>query len=477
MSEVTNEPKVDEQTSQEEQSPEVTKTEVKSTNSQSESKTVSAEDSESSSNSSSNHGCGLINEKTVIEIDYKQNLLAATTFEDLHLREELIRSVYVEFKYEKPSLIQAQGLPYILQDPPVNLIAQAQNGSGKTGCFVLGMLSRVNEHIQAPQVLCLCPTRELAIQNYDIIQKFGKYCSFTYRLLLKDGEESAVTEQVLVGTPGTINNLIKKRFFNTRDMKMMVIDEADEMLKDANGSRQFTLGNTCITIQKAMPRRNFQLLLFSATFAENVLSFAKKLCRDPVVIKKKEEDLKLDNVPLYFVLNKNEEEKYQNIIKLYDIMNVGQTVIFVNSAGVADKLANFLREHDYTANILYGKMQNETRDRVVKEFKQGITKILIATNVIARGLDVPAVTLVINFEIPVVKGQPDYANFLHRIGRTGRMGRAGVAVSFILKEAESIDQLKSIEQFYHMNMISLNPEDYDEVEHMLEKAEQYNATL
>ncbi|CDF35822.1 poly-A RNA export protein DBP5 [Chondrus crispus] len=390
----------------------------------------------------------------VLQADPTTPYHAATTFEEIGMSEELLKGVY-HMKFTKPSKIQASSLPLILSadGDHKNLIAQGHNGSGKTACFVLGMLSRVDTSSEATQALCLVPTRELARQIGDVVASLGRYTKATTKIAVKATEEERraayareetghLTEHIVVGTPGKVMELIKKRRLNTSAMKILVLDEADEMV-DTQG-----MGDQTIRIKRMLPK-GVQVLLFSATYADNVRGLASKLAPSANQITIKRETLSLDKIQQYYLDTGSKGARFTILNEIYELLNVGQSIIFVGRRDEAASLSTRLRDDGHAVSVLYGgDMTPEERDRVIDEFRAGTTKVLITTNVLSRGVDVLAVSVVINYDLPTDRqGQSDPETYLHRIGRTGRFGRKGVAVNFVY-DSRSKRVLKELEEYY-----------------------------
>ncbi|XP_058110310.1 DEAD-box ATP-dependent RNA helicase 38 isoform X2 [Magnolia sinica] len=361
---------------------------------------------------------------------------SAMTFEELNLSRELLRGLYVEMRFKTPSKIQAVSLPMILTPPYKNLIAQAHNGSGKTTCFVLGMLSRVDPKLRAPQALCICPTRELAIQNQEVLSKMGKHTGITSICAIPLDSSSyipiakrpPVTEQVIIGTPGTIKKWMAAKKLSTRDMKILVFDEADHMLAE--------------------------VLLFSATFNETVKEFVSKVVKDGNQLFVKKEELSLDTVKQYKVSCPDELAKIDVIKnKIFELGEKwGQTIIFVRTRRSADTLYKELEDFGYDCTCIHGAHQQDMRDKMIKEFKEGLTKVLISTDLLSRGFDQAQVNLVVNYDLPVKHEsptEPDYEVYLHRVGRAGRFGRNGAVFNLLCTERDFTIMEKIERHFNH----------------------------
>ncbi|CAN8075723.1 unnamed protein product [Agarophyton chilense] len=391
----------------------------------------------------------------VLQADPSTPYYSANTFEELGLSDELMKGIY-HMKFSKPSKIQATSLPMILSPNGEykNLIAQAHNGSGKTASFVLGMLSRIDYSIKSTQALCVVPTRELARQIRDVIISLGKFTRATSALAIKATEEErrqnwaasssgAINEHILVGTPGKVMEFIKKRKFSTSTIKILVLDEADEMVDLQN------MGDQTIRIKRNLPR-DVQVLLFSATYKDAVRKLATKLAPNANQITIKRETLSLDKVKQYYIDTGNKEERFTILSDIYSLLALGQSIIFVRTRHEAHSLTQRLRSGGHTVSVLYGgDMSPEERDRVIDEFRAGTTRVLITTNVLSRGVDVLAVNAVINYDMPTDRygSQADPETYLHRIGRTGRFGRKGVAINFVYDDRTKAI-LKELENYY-----------------------------
>ncbi|CAK9178852.1 unnamed protein product [Ilex paraguariensis] len=323
---------------------------------------------------------------------------SAKSFEELNLSPELLKGLYVEMKFERPSKIQAISLPMILTHPYKNMIAQAHNGSDKTTCFTLGMLSRVYLKFQAPQALCICPTRELAIQNVQVLQKMGKYTGITSECAvpmdsanyLPISKRALIMAQVVIGTPGTINRWVTARKLGLSSMKILVFDEADHMLAESG------LKDDSERIMKAIVRCNpdCQVLLCSTAFDDAVRAFVTKTVKELFLkdyneIKVNREELSLESVKQYKVKSPDELAKILVIKdKIMELgQKLGQTIIFVRTRTSASMLHKALVDYGYEVTTIQGALKQEDRDKIVKEFKDGLTQVLISTGVLSRGFD------------------------------------------------------------------------------------------
>lgn len=398
------------------------------------------------------------------------------------------------------------------------MIGQAHHGSGKTGAFSLGILSRVDLSKKHPQVIVLCPTRELAIQVADVLKTLAAYMPVDILAAVpnqafdrsakgsKPPPSEKITAQIIVGTPGTIDNKIAHRDLDPKGIIMFVADEADQMIA------QEGLGDKTVQIKKRLPKST-QILLFSATFDDATKKFAKVVAPQAVEIMVKTEELSLDGIKQYFMGEcatsrsrtrrgcqcssqractfvsvphvclspllvcslcfpdcRNEEDKYKALTDIFGLLQIGQSIIFVHTVATAKILANKMRADGYTISLLHGKdMPPQERDRVMSDFRSNKTSVLITTNVLARGIDVLSVTLVINFDVPLTRhGRPDPETYIHRIGRSGRFGRKGVAINFV-HDPKSRQQLGQIAEHFKKNIVALPRDDLEKVTELVQK--------
>ncbi|KAL1459165.1 hypothetical protein WDU94_011172 [Cyamophila willieti] len=404
---------------------------------------------------------GLIESKQELEIQRKDPhspLYSVKTFEALHLKPELLKGIY-EMGFYAPSKIQETALPTLLADPPHNMVAQSQSGTGKTAAFSLTMLSRVNPKIQEPQGLCLAPTYELAIQIGEVVAKMGKFItdlSVRYAVRGENLERGKkITEQIIIGTPGKVLDWgLKYRFFDLSKLTVFVLDEADVMIA-TQGHQDFSL-----RIQKRLSPE-CQIMLFSATYDKEVMEFAQDMVPNPLIIKLKREEESLDNIKQHYVLCKNIDEKYEAVSNIYGVVTIGQAMIFCHTRKTAAWLAEKLTKEGLNVGLLSGELTVEQRLSILDRFREGKEKVLITTNVLARGIDVEQVTIVINFDLPIdMEGKADCETYLHRIGRTGRFGKSGIAINLV--DQGSLHVLKEIEKHFGKKIELLDTEDVDD---------------
>ncbi|XP_030632060.1 ATP-dependent RNA helicase DDX19B isoform X4 [Chanos chanos] len=401
------------------------------------------------------------NQVEVLQRDPNSPLYSVKSFEELRLKPQLLQGVYA-MGFNRPSKIQETALPMMLAEPPQNLIAQSQSGTGKTAAFVLAMLSHVDPANKWPQCLCVSPTYELALQTGKVIEQMGKFYPEVKLMYAIRGNKlergMKLQEQIVIGTPGTVLDWCQKlRFIDPKKIKVFVLDEADVMIATQGHQDQ------SIRIQRMLPK-TCQMLLFSATFEESVWNFAKRIVPDPNIIKLKREEETLDTIKQYYVNCNSREEKFQALCNIYGAITIAQAMIFCHTRKTAAWLAGELSKEGHQVALLSGEMVVEQRAAVIDRFRQGKEKVLVTTNVCARGIDVEQVSVVINFDLPVDKdGNPDNETYLHRIGRTGRFGKRGLAINMVDSKA-SMNILNRIQEHFNKKIEKLDTDDLDEIE-------------
>lgn len=411
-----------------------------------------------------------------LQADPNSPLYSVKSFKDLGLSEELLKGLSM-MKFMKPSKIQERALPLLLKNPPQNFIGQSQSGTGKTGAFTLTMLSRVDLDKKQPQCVCLCPSRELAIQSAEVAKTMAKYTSISIEVIVAADEEDKkqrrgpsrrseppVTSQVLIGTPGRFQSLAKKGLLDLSSIKVLVLDEADNML-ETNLAPQVTL------LKNQMPAST-QIVLFSATFPDEVYAFAKSFVPNSNEIRLQQNELNVSGIKQLYMDCADEQDKISKLVHLYSVMTIGSSIIFVRTKRSAELLYQSMTKMGHKVSLLHGDLRPQDRDQLMADYRAGKNKVLITTNVLARGVDVASVSVVVNYDLPVDKeGKPDPSTYLHRIGRTGRFGRVGVSISFVHDEA-SFKTLTAIEDYFKgsIRLTNLPTDDWAEVEEIVRKA-------
>ncbi|VWU52538.1 eukaryotic initiation factor 4A [Hepatocystis sp. ex Piliocolobus tephrosceles] len=360
------------------------------------------------------------------------------TFDALGLKEKLLRGIY-SYGFEKPSAIQQRGIKPILCG--YDTIGQAQSGTGKTATFVISSLQLIDYDIVACQALILAPTRELAQQIQKVVLALGDYLQVKCHacvggtVVREDIDKLKQGVHMVVGTPGRVYDMVSKKHLLVDKLKLFVLDEADEML-----SRGFKI--QIYEIFKNL-ESNMQVALFSATMPKEILDLADSFMRNPKMILVKKDELTLEGIRQFYVQVDKEDWKLDTLCDLYETLTITQSIIYCNTRKKVDKLTSELNERMFTVSSMHGDMDQKDRDLIMREFRSGSTRVLITTDLLARGIDVQQVSLVINYDLP---GSPD--TYIHRIGRSGRFGRKGVAINFVTEDDKKKDRLKNIESYY-----------------------------
>lgn len=388
-------------------------------------------------------------------------LYSVKSFKELPLKPELLNGVY-DMGFTYPSKIQETTLPALLADPPQNMIAQSQSGTGKTAAFVLTMLSRVSPSQPGPQCLCLAPTYELSLQIGEVVKEMGKFLpDITMRYAIR-GERvqrgEKVTEHIIVGTPGTVLDWCHKfRSLDTKGVKVFVLDEADVMIATQGHHDQ------SVRIKKFL-NPDAQMLLFSATYDNEVMKFAEHLIPNPIIIRLRREEETLDNITQIYMECECKEAKFNAISNIYGALTIGAAIIFCHTKKTANWLMEEMQKEGHSVGLLTGELTVQERANSIQRFRDAKERVLITTNIIARGLDVEHVKLVVNFDLPMnMKGGADCETYLHRIGRTGRFGKNGLAVNMV-DGPRSRGILQQIKDHFKCEMQKVDGQDLEEIE-------------
>jgi superfamily II DNA/RNA helicase len=372
------------------------------------------------------------------------------SWDELDIDSDLLRGIYA-YGFEKPSPIQAKAICPIMEGKDV--IAQAQSGTGKTGAFTVGALSRVNISENFNQVLILSPTHELAQQTFTVANSLSHMMT-GIRIKTIIGGSSIDTDandirenppHVIVGCPGRIYDMIRRRHIYANKLKLVILDEADEMLSAGFKEQIYNIFQHL--------NKNVQIALFSATLPNNIFQITNKFMRDPVKIIVKAESLTLEGIKQYFVAVEDDRQKYLTLKDLYQYCSVSQCIIYANSIKRVTDLYEAMKEDKFPVCMLHSSMEKSERERAFSEFRTGAARVLISSNVTSRGIDIQQVSIVINFDIP-----RDVHNYLHRIGRSGRWGRKGTGINFITRR--DIVKMKEIETYYSTQIDEL-PSDFN----------------
>lgn len=367
-------------------------------------------------------------------------------FSDLGISAEILKSVE-EMGYTQPSPIQIQSIPFILQGRDV--IGQAQTGTGKTAAFGIPIIDLVDSNVNKPQAIILCPTRELAVQVEGEIQKLAKYHRGINSVAIYGGEsidrQIRVLRkgvQIVVGTPGRVQDHINRGTLKLDSVGILVLDEADEML-------DMGFRDDIEAILQEMPEER-QTVFFSATMAKPIMDLTRKYQTNPEIVKIDKKELTVSNIEQTYYEVKN-PLKLELMARLMNVHNINLSVVFCNTKRMVDEITEGLIARGIAADALHGDLSQAQRDKVMGKFRKGHCKVLVATDVAARGIDVDNVEAVFNFDLPL-----DEEYYVHRIGRTGRAGKNGKAISFVTGRRDSF-KMRDLERYTKATITKMSP--------------------
>lgn len=371
-------------------------------------------------------------------VEDENNITSYTNWDELDIIPELLRGIY-SYGFEKPSPIQSKGIKPMIDGR--DIIAQAQSGTGKTGCFTIGALSKVNPSENSNQVIIMVPTHELAQQITTVITCISSMMTGVRIKTIIGGSsiDSDVVEMrerpphIIVGCPGRIYDMIKRKHISVNKLKLVILDEADEMLSSGFKEQVYNIFQYF--------NNNIQIALFSATLPNNIFQITNKIMRDPVKICVKAESLTLEGIKQYYIAIEDDRQKYLTLKDLYQNISVAQCIIYANSVKRVIDLYDAMKDDNFPVCCIHSNMDKKDREQAFNDFRNGAARVLISSNVTSRGIDIQQVSVVINFDLP-----KDIYNYLHRIGRSGRWGRKGCGINFITRR--DMIKMKEIETYY-----------------------------
>ena len=364
------------------------------------------------------------------------------TWDDLKCDMNILRGIY-SIGFENPSPIQKKAI--IPMNSGNDIIAQAQSGTGKTGCFSICSLMSVDVSLKSTQVLIISPTHELTSQTKSVIDKIGTFMDGLKTKMLIGGTSIDSDIQyfnrnkphIILGCPGRLLDMLKRNKIKTNHLKLLVIDEADELLSNDFKSQIYNIFQYM--------NDNIQVSLFSATMPEDLVDITQKFMRNPVEILVKSEQLTLEGIKQYYIALDRDDDKYSTLKDIYNMLSINQCIIYCNSVNRVQDLYEAMINENFPVCRIHSKMSKEERNVNYNGFKLGEQRVLISSNVTARGIDIQQVSVVINFDVP-----NDIYTYLHRIGRSGRWGRKGTGINFVTKR--DLSKLKNIEEYYSTNI-------------------------
>lgn len=367
------------------------------------------------------------------------------TWDELELEPNLLRGIF-GYGFEKPSPIQSKAIKPVIEGNDV--IAQAQSGTGKTATFTIGALQRVNIAEQTTQVLILSPTRELSTQTAKVVSNLSAFMDGLKIKTLFGG--SAIEEgssfssrnvpHIICGCPGRVYDMMRRDKISSKSIKLIILDEADEMLSSGFKEQVYNIFQYL--------NNDIQVCLFSATLPDGINAIVEKIMRNPIRISVKREQLTLEGIRQFYVALDDDRQKYTTLKNLYSFINMSQTIIYCNSIKRVQDLYEAMCEDSFPVCRIHSNMEKSERDKAFNDFRSGSSRVLISSNVTARGIDIQQVSVVINFDLPKC-----VHTYLHRIGRSGRWGRKGVGINFITRR--DVQQLKKIEEHYSTHIQEL----------------------
>ncbi|CAF1307022.1 unnamed protein product [Rotaria sp. Silwood1] len=384
----------------------------------------------------------------VVRSDSSSPLFSLKSFEELKLKPDLLKGIF-SMGFQSPSKIQEIVLRHLLDTSPI----QSQSGTGKTAAFAIAILSRIDPLISTVQALILAPTYELAIQIGSVIEKMSQflpYIQIAYAVrnssrpkrtnMIRD---QLLTEPIVIGTPGTVEDwCYKRRVIDLSKLRICCLDEADVMITIEGFQR------TCVDLVRRLNPSVCQTMLFSATYSDEVMAFAREIVKNALVFRLKREKQTLDNIGQYFIRCFEPEQKFNAIEQIYDHVTHGKIIIFCRKRTIAHVLAARMTNSERSVRELTEDLDIEQRASVIHEFRECKFNVLISTDIIARGIDIDDVSVVINYDIPVTTNlKPDYDTYLHRIGRCGRFGKLGYTFSLIDSDKD-FDRINAIEEHF-----------------------------
>ena len=373
-----------------------------------------------------------------VPMELEEPIETFTKWDELDIEPKILRGIY-GYGFENPSPIQSKAIIPIIKGK--DIIAQAQSGTGKTAAFTIGALSKINISDNYTQVLIMSPTHELTRQITTVITGISDMMTGIRIKTIIGG--SSINEDIenmrsnlphiIVGCPGRVYDMIRRKHINASRLKLVIIDEADEMLSTGFKEQIYNIFQYL--------NKNVQLALFSATLPNNIFQITNKFMRNPVKICVKAESLTLEGIKQYYIALEDDKQKYDTLKDLYQFISFSQCIIYCNSVNRVSDLYEAMKEDNFPVCCIHSSMDKSEREKAFSEFRNGHSRVLISSNVTARGIDIQQVSIVINFDLP-----RDIHTYLHRIGRSGRWGRKGTGINFITRR--DITKMREIESYY-----------------------------
>ena len=370
--------------------------------------------------------------------DISESLEYIDAFESdkLGLNENIMKGIY-NYGYERPSPIQRVGIKPIIDGN--DIVIQSHSGTGKTATFIIGLLQRIDPALSSTQCIIISNTRELSDQTFKVFNSLSRFTNIKCNkciggdLQYKYSSDN-IREHVIIGTPGRVCDLVNKEIINTKNVRLIIIDEADDVLS-------ISFRKQVKKIFQSLPKE-CQVVLVSATIPPEMSSLFNDLLKpDYLSILVKDDELTLDGITQYYI-EIHEQYKMDALMDIYKYISIGQAIVYCNKKNKADEIKYILDGKNFAVSTLHGDMLQKEREEIMAEFRSGKTRILITTDILSRGIDVQQVSLVINYDMPKYP-----QTYIHRIGRSGRFGRKGTAINFVTKKETHL--LNSIQKIYN----------------------------
>jgi superfamily II DNA/RNA helicase len=373
-----------------------------------------------------------------------------SSFENLNLYENLLEGIYL-YGFIKPSKIQITGIKSI--NTGKDCILQSQSGTGKTATYLLGILNRIDQNENKCQGIILTPTHELSEQVFNVAIQLAKFTKINIVKCIggtniNETKDLIKSSHLIIGTIGRVNHMINEKKINTHTIKFIVLDEADIMLEEGLNDKLKFIYDKC--------PENIQCIMISATMTYNVLNISKKLMFEPIKVLLKNSEIAVDLISQFYVNVESEEFKFDTLLDLYSIISTSQAIIFANTIKKVDWLKEKLEEQNFEITYIHGKMVSKEREDIIKDFRDGKTRILLTTDLLARGIDIPEVNLVINYDLPDTK-----ETYIHRIGRCGRFNKKGVAITMVKMNDVSDNKLFNKMKYHYKIKIDIMPDNIE----------------
>jgi superfamily II DNA/RNA helicase len=379
------------------------------------------------------------------KMDSKNN-----NFDSLNLNPDLLKGVYL-YGFTQPSSIQIKGISSI--NTGKDCILQSQSGTGKTATYLLGVLNRIDPDDKSCQGIIITPTRELANQVHSVAESLAKHtqyqiCKCTGGTDVNQNRNELKTSTIVIGTIGRIYHMISEKKINIHKLKFIILDEADELLSDGINEKLEGIFDKAPT--------GIQVILISATMSLNVFNASKKFTHDPIKVLLKNNEVVVDLISQFYLDVENEELKFDTLLDLYNLVSTSQAIIFCNTIRKVEWLEQNLKQNNFTITVIHSNMNQQERDNVVKDFRDGKTRLLLTTDLLSRGIDIPQVNMVINYDLPLTK-----ETYVHRIGRCGRFDKKGVAITMVkMTDPTDVKTFNKLKHFYKIDIKEM-PESID----------------